>query len=107
MACTVGRATHVSVHRPASTIFFRPLFLTAATKFSSSHEFMEERSIGAWFGNTAWTCGQRYPLKLVVSTVESTKGTSNTRAAFESATVLLMMDWRSTLATPKSIWGWK
>ena len=42
----VGRATQVSVHKPQSTIFFRPLFSMAATKFLSSQEFMEERSMG-------------------------------------------------------------
>ena len=32
--------------KPASTIFLRPVFFTAATNFSSSHEFMLLRSIG-------------------------------------------------------------
>src|SRR5207253_6503221 len=105
MAWIVGRATQVSVHRPASTIFFRPLFLTAATKFSSSQEFMELRSIGVCFGKTAWICGHMLPLKLLVSTVLSTTGTLKTLAAFEIATLLLMIVWRSKFATPKSIWG--
>src|SRR5262245_12097897 len=35
----------VSVQRPERTIFFRPVFWMAATKFGSSHEFMLERSI--------------------------------------------------------------
>lgn len=30
----------------ASTIFLRPVLFTAATNFSSSHEFMLRRSIG-------------------------------------------------------------
>src|SRR5713226_3214412 len=101
----VGKVTQDSVHRPESTIFFRPLFLTAATKFSSSHEFMVVRSIGVCFGNTAWICGHMLPLKPFVSTVLRTTGTSKTLAAFESATLLLMIDWRSKFATPKSIWG--
>src|SRR6267143_1209502 len=105
MACTVGRATHVSVHRPANTIFFRPLFSIAATKFLSSQAFMEVRSIDTCFGKTAWTCGHVFPLKPLVSTVESTRGTPNTFAAFASRTLLLMIDWRSKLETPKSIWG--
>src|SRR6266851_4343966 len=45
------------------------------------------------------------PLKAFVSTVESTTGTPNTRAAFASTRLLLMIDWRSWLATPKSICG--
>src|SRR5947209_17485259 len=107
MACTVGSATQVSVHRPVRTTFFRPLFSIAATKFLSSHEFMVVHSIGDCFGKIAWTCGQRLPLKLLVSTVESTTGTSNTLVAFASATLLLMIDWRSKLATPNSICGWR
>src|SRR2546422_8446312 len=83
MACTVGSATQVSVHRPASTIFFRPVFLTAATKVSSSQEFIDERSMMAWVGNTACTCGQRFPLKALVSTVLRMTGTSNTRVALD------------------------
>src|SRR5467141_549142 len=103
MACTVGRATHVSVHRPARTIFFRPLFSIAATKFLSSQASIEVRSIGTWVGKTALIWGQRFPLKLLLSTVLRTTGRENTRAAFASATVLLMIDWRSKLETPKSI----
>src|SRR5438445_1143482 len=45
------------------------------------------------------------PLKLLVSTVLSTTGTSKTLVAFNSATLLLMIVWRSKLVTPKSIWG--
>src|SRR6185295_13241364 len=107
MAWIVGSATQVSVHSPASTIFFLPLFSTAATKFLSSQEFMLERSIGTCLGNTACTCGHMLPLKPLVSTVESTTGTSKTRAAFERATTLLMIPWRSKLETPNSICGWK
>jgi len=36
-----------------------------------------------------------FPLKDLVSTVLRTTGTSNTRVAFESATTLLMIVWRS------------
>src|SRR6266576_2779757 len=97
MAWTVGSATQVSVHSPVNTIFFRPLFSIAATKFTSSHEFIDVRSIGTCFGNTAWICGHILPLKLLVSTVESTTGTPNTCAALESATLLLMIVWRSKL----------
>src|SRR6266853_3314137 len=107
MACTVGSATQVSVHRPESTIFFRPDLRIAATKFSSSQEFMELRSIGATFGHSAWIWGQRFPLKLFVSTVLRTTGTSKTRAAFDSTMLLLMIDWRSKFETPNSIWGCK
>jgi hypothetical protein len=85
----------------------RPDFLIAPTKFSSSQAFMVERSIGACFPNTAWICGHIYPLKPLVSTVESTTGTSNTLAALLSTRLLLMTLWRSKLATPKSICGCK
>src|SRR5713226_4480585 len=105
MAWMVGSATQVSVHSPARTIFFRPLFSIAATKSLSSQAFIEVRSIGAWFGKTALICGQRLPLKLLLSTVLRTTGRENTLAALASATVLLMIDWRSKLETPKSIWG--
>src|SRR5205807_2328308 len=87
--------------------FFRPVFSTAATKFLSSHEFIVDRSMGTCFGKIAWTCGQRYPLKPLVSTVLKTTGISKTLAAFERATLLLMIDWRSKFETPKSIWGWR
>src|SRR6266436_2118400 len=96
----------VSVQRPAQTIFLRPVRSIAATKFLSSQEFMEDRSIGSWFGNTASIWGQIFPLKLFTSTVVSTTGTSNTCVAFASATVLLMIVCRSKLLTPNSIWGW-
>src|SRR5713101_6850613 len=105
MAWIVGNATQVSVHSPVNTIFFRPLFSIAATKFLSSQEFMVVRSIGVCFGKTAWICGHILPLKLLVSTVESTTGTPNTCEAFESATLLLMIDWRSKLDTPNNICG--
>ena len=54
----------------------------------------------------ALICGHRLPLKLLVSTVVRTTGTSKTLEAFESATVQLMMDCRSKLEVPKSICGW-
>src|SRR5258707_1021091 len=62
-------------------IFLRPLFSIAATKFLSSHEFMDERSMGSFPGNTARSCGHIFPLKDFVSTVVKTTGTSNTLAA--------------------------
>src|SRR5258705_12977582 len=102
----VGRAIQVSVQRPAQTIFLRPVRSIAATKFLSSQEFIEDRSIGSWFGNTALIWGQIFPLKLFVSTVVSTTGTSNTCVAFARATVLFMIDCRSKLLTPNSICGW-
>src|SRR5207249_8202632 len=105
MAWTVGSATQVSVHSPASTIFFLPVFWTAATKFLSSHEFMEERSIGVCSGKMAWICGHMFPLNPLVSTVLRTTGTPKTRAALQRISLLLMMDWRSKLPTPKSICG--
>src|SRR5580658_2329943 len=101
----VGNATQVSVQSPDRTIFLRPLFSIAATKFLSSHEFIDDRSIGVWFGNTACICGHILPLKLLVSTVESTTGSPNTLAAFASTRLLLMIDCRSKLLTPNSIWG--
>jgi hypothetical protein len=85
-------------------IFLRPLFSIAATKFLSSHEFMDERSMGSRPGNTARSCGHIFPLKDFVSTVVKTTGTSNTLAAFPNATVLLMIPWRSKLLVPNSIW---
>src|SRR5438477_586499 len=78
MAWIVGRATHVSVHKPARTIFFFPIFSIAATKFLSSHAFMDERSMGVLPGNRAASCGHMYPLKLFVSTVLRTTDRSNT-----------------------------
>src|SRR6266436_7966991 len=45
------------------------------------------------------------PEKFFVSTVLSTTGTSNTLVAFKSATLLLMIVWRSKLPTPNIIWG--
>src|SRR5229473_1939914 len=107
MACMVGSATQVSVQRPDNTIFRRPLFSIAATKFLSSQEFIDERSIGTCFGKIAWICGHILPLKALVSTVESTTGTSNTFAAFARTRLLLMTDCLSKLLTPNSIWGWR
>src|SRR5476651_785181 len=103
MAWIVGSATQVSVHSPARTIFFRPLFWMAATNFSSSQEFMLERSIGTCFGKIAWIWGHMLPLILFVSTVLRTTGMLKTLAAFARATLLLMTVWRSKFATPKSI----
>src|SRR5258708_39172871 len=97
MACTVGSATQVSVHRRAMRIFLRPLFSIAATKFLSSHEFMEERSMGSCPGNTPRSCGHMFPLQDFVSTVVKITGTSNTLAAFPNATELLMIPWESQL----------
>src|SRR5438067_438660 len=65
------------------------------------------RSMGVCLGKTAWICGHMLPLKPLVSTVLSTTGTSKTLAAFESATLLLMIVWRSKFDTPKSICGWR
>src|SRR3954467_6894780 len=101
MAWTVGSATQVSVHSPASTIFFRPVFSTAATKFLSSHEFMDVRSTGVGLPRAASTWGQVLPLKDLVSTVDRTNGTSKTRVALARAILLLMIVCRSKLATPK------
>ena len=53
------------------------------------------RSIGVCFGKMAWICGHMLPLKPLVSTVLRTTGMSKTRAAFERATLLLMIAWRS------------
>src|SRR5208282_6460825 len=105
MACMVGSATQVSVQSPVRTIFLRPVFSIAATKFLSSQEFIVDRSMGACCGKTAWICGQILPLKDLVSTVDSTTGTPNTLAAFASTRLLLMMDCRSKLLTPNSICG--
>ncbi len=88
----VGSATQVSVHNPDRTIFFLPVFSIAATKFLSSQEFMDERSINGCSGKTARICGQMIPLKLFVSTVLRTTGTSKTLAAFARATLQLMID---------------
>src|ERR1700735_3138058 len=103
MAWIVGSATQVSVQSPAKTIFFRPLFSIAATKFLSSQAFIEVRSTGTLFGKTAVIWGQIFPLKLLLSTVLRTTGRSKTLDAFASATVLLTSDWRSKLETPNSI----
>jgi len=46
-----------------------------------------------------------FPLKLFVSTVVNTTGTSKMRVALARATVLLMIDCRSKLEVPNSIWG--
>src|ERR1700741_4909974 len=92
IACTVGSATQVSVHRPDTTIFFLPVFWIAATKLSSSQEFMDERSIGVWPCSAANRTGQVLPLKLLVSTLDSTTGTPNTRAALARRTLLFTID---------------
>src|SRR5580704_19509243 len=102
----VGSATHVSVHRPHRTIFFLPVLSIAATKFLSSQEFIEERSIGVRSGKMALSSGHIFPLNDLVSTVLRTLATSKIRVAFASATVLLMIDWRSKFETPNSICGW-
>src|SRR5258705_6441798 len=86
--------------------FFLPVFSIAATKFLSSHEFIEERSMGFCSGKTALSCGHMYPLKDLVSTVVRTTGTSKIRVALARATVLLMIDCRSKLEVPNNICGW-
>src|SRR6202011_21907 len=101
----VGRAIQVSVHKPARMTFFLPVFSIAATKFLSSHEFIEERSMGSCSGKTALSCGHMFPLKLFVSTVVNTTGTSKMRVALARATVLLMIDCLSKFEVPNSIWG--
>jgi hypothetical protein len=82
-------------------------FLSAALFYRGNEVLVvpsiEVRSMGTWPGKTALICGQRFPLKLLLSTVLRTTGRANTLAAFASATVLLMIDWRSKLETPKSI----
>src|SRR5438105_15779443 len=103
----VGSATQVSVQRPDSTIFLRPVFSIAATNFGSSQEFIDVRSIGSCFGKTACICGHILPLKDLVSTVDSTTGNSKTLAALARAILLLMIDCRSKLLTPNSICGWR
>jgi hypothetical protein len=70
----------------------RPVFSTAATKFLSSHEFIVLRSMVVWSGNTACICGQIFPLKPFVSTVERTTGTPNTLLAFPSKTFMETID---------------
>ena len=85
-------------------IFLRPLFSIAATKFLSSHEFMEERSMGSCPGNTARSCGHIFPLKAFVSTVVKITGTSNTLAAFPNATVLLMTVGRNCFTSKSILW---
>src|ERR1700723_1676275 len=99
----VGSAMQVSVHKPDQTIFFLPVFSMAATKFLSSHEFIEERSIGSRSGKIALSCGHIRPLKLLVSTVLSTTGRSKMRVAFGRTTTLLIMDCRSKIDTPNNI----
>src|SRR6266404_1534721 len=49
----VGKAMQTSVQRPARTIFLRPVRSIAATKFLSSQEFIDVRSIVSWFGKTS------------------------------------------------------
>src|SRR6266516_276314 len=46
-----------------------------------------------------------FPLNPLVSTVLRTTGTSKTLAALQWMVLLLIMDWRSKFATPKSICG--
>src|SRR5260370_2876252 len=86
--------------------FFLPVFSIAATKFLSSQEFIEDRSVGSRSGKTALSCGHMFPLKLFVSTVGNTTGTSKMRVALARATVLLMIDCRSKLEVPNNICGW-
>src|SRR5580700_10607117 len=99
----VGSAMQVSVHKPDHTIFFLPVFSMAATKFLSSHEFIEERSIGSRPGKIALSCGHIRPLNALVSTVDRMVGTSKILVAFANATTLLTIDWRSKFETPNNI----
>lgn len=57
-------------------------------------------------GKTSRSCGRIGPEKDSAATVDSTTGTSKTRAAFARPTVALMTATRSVLAAPKNICGW-
>src|ERR1700721_2473066 len=105
MACMEGNATQTSVQSPARTIFLRPVFFTAATKFGSSHEFMLVRSIGVCSGNCALSCGHILPLNCLVSTVLRMVGTPKSLAAFGNPTTLLISAGLPMLVTPKGIGG--
>src|SRR5271170_1052689 len=66
---------------------------------------MLDRSIGARPGKTACIWGHMPPENALLSTVESTTGTSKTRAALPRIRLLLITVWRSKLATPNNICG--
>jgi len=86
---------HVSVQSPAKTIFLRPVALIAATKFWSSHAFMDDRSIGVCFGNTRVELRPHDSAEALRFYRAEDDGHIEHREAFASATVWLMIDSRS------------
>ena len=92
--------TQASVHRPASTIFLRPVAATASRKFGSTQELMLVRSITSWSGNRSVTSGIKGPEKLSLATVEITVGKPNSLAPLARIWTLLNTDRRSWLSTP-------
>ena len=105
MAHNAKVVLQTSVHRPATTIFLRPLAASASRTFWSSHEFIEVRSRILWSGNTASSSGKVLPEKPSVSTVVMVVGMLNARAALARPTTLFFSVWRSIDCTPKAICG--
>src|ERR1700757_3033615 len=95
MAHSANVLLQTSVHRPATTTFFRPFAASESRTFWSSHEFMDERSSTLCRGNTSSNSGYVYPEKLSDSTVVIVVGILNTLAALASATTLFLSTWRS------------
>src|SRR6201988_3248234 len=91
----VGKITHASVQRPASTNFLRQVEATAFRKFASSQEFMEVRSITSCFGNSEVTAVMKGPENESRATVVSTVGILKSLAAFATIWTLLIVTRRS------------
>src|ERR1700693_2616566 len=78
---------HTSVHNPAMTSFFLPVFLTQSRTRLSSHEFSPVRSIGCCSGCTA--CSSWNSACRSANAVVNSVGTLNTLAALARNTELL------------------
>src|ERR1700756_2059653 len=97
---SVGNVTQASVQRPAMTNFLRPVAATALRNPASSQEFIEVRSMRAWFGNSSITSGMNGPEKESLATVVSTVGILNSFAALAGIWMLLKTTIRSWDWTP-------
>ena len=104
IAWIVGSTTHVSVQRRLRTIFLRPVLLIAATKFASSQEFIDERSIGDW-PKDRLDLRPHIAAEALVSTVDRTTGTSNVFAALLEYEIVVDDRLGVEVATPNSICG--
>src|SRR5436190_23226410 len=105
MAEIAGNAKQTSVQRAAMTSFLRLVFSTAATKFLSSHEFIDVRSMGFCSGKTACNCGIKGPLNVFAATVVRIVGTLKILAVLARPKTLLIIVSRFADSTPKNICG--